>query len=79
MGDDSHQYGFESKVELTTWLTSPSAEPPTECQFVGSLIQFFEQADVLDRDDGLVGEGSSSLIWAGVKGAPRCDVRSTLQ
>ena len=31
------------------------------CQFIGSLIQFFEQPDVLDSDHGLIGKGFKEL------------------
>ena len=59
MGDDSRQHGFE--VESGADYLADFAEgfelAYRACQFVGSLIQFFEQADVLDGDHGLVGEG----------------------
>ena len=43
------------------------------------LLEFVEQPDVFDGDHRLIGEGFESLICAGVKGAPRCDVRSVFQ
>ena len=59
MGDDSRQHGFE--VESGADYLADFAEgfelAYRACQFVGSLIQFFEQADVLYGDDRLVGEG----------------------
>ena len=63
MGDDSRQHGFE--VESGADYLADFAEgfelAYRACQFVGSLIQFFEQADVLDGDHGLVGEGFEEL------------------
>ena len=63
MGDDSRQYGFE--VESGADYLADFAEgfelAYRACQFVGSLIQFFEQADVLDGDHRLVGEGFEEL------------------
>ena len=59
MGDDSRQHGFE--VERGADYLADFAErfelAYRACQFVGSFIQFFEQADVLDGDHRLVGEG----------------------
>ena len=48
-----------SSVELTACPTSPEGFELAyrACQFVGSLIQFFEQPYVLDGDDCLIGEG----------------------
>ena len=67
-----------SSVELTAWPTSPRAwNSPTELrQFVGSRIEFFEQSDILDGDDGLVGERFEELDCAGVNG--RTSVRRAL-
>ena len=63
MGDDSRQYGFE--VESGADYLADFAEgfelAYRACQFVGSLIQFFEQAHVLDGNHGLVGEGFEKL------------------
>src|SRR4030095_13106214 len=59
MGDDSRQYGFE--VESGADYLADFAEgfelAYRARQFVGSLIEFFEQADVLYGDHRLVGEG----------------------
>ena len=70
MGDDSRQYGFE--VESGADYLADFAEgfelAYRACQFVGSLIQFFEQADVLDGDHRLVGEGFEQLDLLSVKG-----------
>ena len=59
MGNDSRQHGFE--IERGADRLADFAErfelAYRACQFVGSLIQFFKQAHVLDGDDGLVGEG----------------------
>ena len=59
MGNDSRQHGFE--VERRAYGLTDFAEgfelAHRARQFVGSLIQFFEQAHVLDRDNRLVGKG----------------------
>ena len=59
MGNDSRQHGFEVErgaYDLTD-LTERLELAHRACQFVGSLIQFFEQPHVLNGDDRLVGEG----------------------
>ena len=59
MGDDSRQYGFEvqSRADYLADFAKGFELAYRACQFVGSLIQFLEQPDVLDRDHRLVGEG----------------------
>ena len=56
---DARQHGL--KVESRAYRLTDFAErfelAHRACQFVGSLIQFFEQPHVLDGDHGLVGEG----------------------
>ena len=63
MGNDSRQYGFEveSRADYLADFAEGFELAYRACQFVGSLIQFFEQADVLDGDHGLVGEGFKKL------------------
>ena len=69
MGDDSRQHGFE--VESGADYLADFAEgfelAYRACQFVGSLIQFFEQAHVLDGDNGLIGEGFEELDLRRIK------------
>ena len=51
-----------SRVELTATDFAERLEfSYRACQFIGSLIQFFEQADVLDSDHGLIGKGFKEL------------------
>ena len=51
-----------SRVELTAWLTSPRAwSSPTERVSACVRAPALEEADVLDGDDGLVGEGLQQL------------------
>ena len=63
MGNDSRQYGFE--VESGADYLADFAEgfelAHRACQFVGSLIQFFEQADVLYGNHGLGSKGLDQL------------------
>src|SRR5215831_18119955 len=58
VGDNSCQHGF--KVERGAYdltdFTKGFEFAHRACQFVGSLIQFFEQPHVLDGDHGLVSE-----------------------
>ena len=59
MGNDSRQHGFE--IESRAYRLTDFAEgfelAYRAGQFVGSLIQFFKQPDVLDGDDGLSSKG----------------------
>ena len=70
MGDDSRQHRFE--VERGADYLADFAEgfelAYRTGQFVGSLIQFFEQPDVLDGDHRLIGEGFKQLDLRRVKG-----------
>ena len=75
MGDDSRQHGFE--IESGADCLADFAEgfelAYRACQFVGSLIQFFEQPHVLDGDHGLIGEGFKQLdLLVGEMAAPPC-------
>ena len=59
MGNDSRQHGFEveSGADCLADFAKRFELAYRACQFVGSLIQFFEQAHILDRNDGLVAKG----------------------
>ena len=59
MGNDARQHGFEieRRADRLTDFAERFQFADGACQFVGSLIQFFEQPHVLDGDDRLVGEG----------------------
>ena len=59
VGNDSRQHGFEveSRADRLTDFAERFELAHRARQFVGSLIQFLEQPDVLDGDHGLVGEG----------------------
>ena len=50
------------KISLVAVCCSSASRDPI------AFLQFFEQPHVLDGDDRLIGEVSSSLICAGVKG-----------
>ena len=59
VGDDARQHGFqiESRAHRLADFAERFQFADRTCQFVGSLIQFFEQPHVLDGDDGLGGKG----------------------
>ena len=63
MGNDSRQHGFkvESGADRLTDFAEGFELAHRACQFVGSLIQFFKQPNVLDGDHGLVGKGFEEL------------------
>ena len=63
VGDDARQHGFEIErgADRLTDFAQGFEFAHRACQFVGSLIQFFEQPHVLDGDHRLVGEGFKQL------------------
>ena len=63
VGNDSRQHGFEiqSRADRLADFAEGFELAHRACQFVGSLIQFFEQPHVLDGDHRLVGEGFKQL------------------
>src|SRR4030095_3029702 len=71
MGDESRQYGFEceSGADYLADFAEGFELAYRACQFVGSLGQFLEQADVLDGDHGLVGESFEELDLRRSEGA----------
>ena len=76
VGNDSRQHGFEieSGADRLTDFAERFELAYRACQFVGSLIQFFEQPHVLDGDHGLVGEGFKQLDLLVSKGVDlACD------
>ena len=75
VGNDARQHGFEieSRADRLTDFAERFELAHRACQFAGSLIQFFEQADVLDGDHGLVGEGFKKRdLLVGRRGGPLC-------
>ena len=58
MRGDRAQHRCSSSVELTAWLTSPSARSSADRtgQLARARLHLVEQAHVLDRDHGLIGE-----------------------
>jgi hypothetical protein len=47
---------------LTAWLTSARERIcSTERKFLGACLEFLEQANVLDGDDGLIREGLEKI------------------
>ena len=59
MGNDARQHGFEieSGADRLTDFAEGFELAYRAGQFVGSLIQFFEQPHVLDGDHRLIGKG----------------------
>ena len=71
VGNDSRQHGFEIKSgahRLTDFAQSFQLTHRA-CQFIRSLLQFFEQPHILDGDHRLVREGLKQLDLRRSEGA----------